>query len=184
MDAVTHLAPIVGVVAACDVLSASFYGQRPVLGPSASPAPEPAVPTERPAPARSLSPDEHASVLDSHRVSHPGAEGESGECRDQLGHPAYHKPELPATRPQPALEMGHHQAAGSGQADVLLSLRERHRVSCCGCTSDSNGRTQRRAGAHRRFRHLPGNAPVTDLVEGLPGELHRGGVPGDCADGR
>ena len=35
MDAVTHLAPTVGVVAACDVLGvarASFYRQRPRLG--------------------------------------------------------------------------------------------------------------------------------------------------------
>ena len=39
MDAVTHLAPTVGIVAACDFLAvarASFYRQRPVLGPSAS----------------------------------------------------------------------------------------------------------------------------------------------------
>ena len=44
MDAVTHLAPTVGVVAACDFLGvarASFYRQRPLLGPPASPAPEP-----------------------------------------------------------------------------------------------------------------------------------------------
>ena len=46
MDAVTHLAPTVGIVAACDFLAvarASFYRQRPVLGPPASPAPEPAI---------------------------------------------------------------------------------------------------------------------------------------------
>ena len=44
MDAVTHLAPTVGIVAACDFLAvagATFYRQRPVLGPPASPAPEP-----------------------------------------------------------------------------------------------------------------------------------------------
>jgi len=49
MDAVTHLSPTVGVVAACDFLGvarASFYRQRPVLGPPASPAPEPALPAE------------------------------------------------------------------------------------------------------------------------------------------
>ena len=43
MDAVTHLAPAVGVVAACDSLAvarASFYRQRPLFGPSSSPAPE------------------------------------------------------------------------------------------------------------------------------------------------
>ena len=46
MDAVTHLAPTVGTVAACDFLGvarASFYRQRPVLGPPASPAPVPAL---------------------------------------------------------------------------------------------------------------------------------------------
>ena len=66
MDAVTHLAPTVGIVAACDFLAvarASFYRQRPVLGPSASPVPEPATPLERTAPARSLSEDERAAVL-------------------------------------------------------------------------------------------------------------------------
>ena len=120
MDAVTHLAPTVGVVAACDVLAvarASFYRQRPVLGPSASPLPEPAVPSERPAPARSLSPDERTtvlSVLHEERFQHrsPAAvqatlldegqylcstrtmyrileqAGESGERRNQLVHPA------------------------------------------------------------------------------------------------
>ena len=55
MDAVTHLAPTVGIVAACDSLAvarASFYRQRPVTGPPASPAPEPPLPSVRPAPAR------------------------------------------------------------------------------------------------------------------------------------
>jgi hypothetical protein len=43
MDAVTHLAPTVGVVAACDFLGvarASFHRQRPVLGPAAAEAKE------------------------------------------------------------------------------------------------------------------------------------------------
>jgi hypothetical protein len=55
MDAVAHLAPTVGIVAACDCLAvarASFYRQRPVLGPSVSPAPEPAC--RRAAGSRSL----------------------------------------------------------------------------------------------------------------------------------
>jgi len=66
MDAVTHLAPIVGVATACDFLGvarASFYRQRPVLGPPATPVLEPILPAERPAPARSLSPAERADVL-------------------------------------------------------------------------------------------------------------------------
>ena len=66
MDAVARLAPTVGIVAACDCLAvarASFYRQRPVLGPPASPPAEPASPSERPAPARSLSEAERAAVL-------------------------------------------------------------------------------------------------------------------------
>ena len=128
MDAVTHLAPTVGIVAACDVLGvarASFYRQRPVLGPSASPVPEP---VEPPAPARSLSPEERANVLavlhqERFQDRSPAAvqatlldegqylcsirtmyrileeEGESCERRDQLVHPPYQKPELLATAP-------------------------------------------------------------------------------------
>lgn len=131
MDAVTHLAPTVGIVAACDFLGvarASFYRRRPVLGPLVSPAPEPALPRERAVSARSLSQAERAAVL---QVLHaerfqdrsPAAvqatlldegqylcstrtmyrileqEGESRERRDQLVHPAYHKPELLATAP-------------------------------------------------------------------------------------
>ena len=131
MDAVTHLAPTVGVVAACHFLAvprASFYRQRPLFGPPTSLAPESVLPAERSAPPRSLSPDERATVLS---VLHeqrfqdrsPAAvqatlldeglylcstrtmyrileqEGESAERRDQLVHPAYHKPELLATAP-------------------------------------------------------------------------------------
>lgn len=131
MDAVTHLAPTVGIVAACDFLAvarASFYRQRPLLGPPVSAAPETARPLERAVPARSLSKAEREMVL---RVLHeerfqdrsPAAvqatlldegqylcstrtmyrileqQGESRERRDQLVHPAYHKPELLATAP-------------------------------------------------------------------------------------
>ena len=131
MDAVTHLAPTVGVAAACDFLGvarASFYRQRPVLGPPAAPAPEPTLPAERPSPARSLTPAERAGVLavlheERFQDRSPAAvqatlldegqylcsirtmyrilqqEGESRERRDQLVHPAYQKPELLATAP-------------------------------------------------------------------------------------
>jgi len=129
MDAVTHLAPTVGVLAACDFLGvprASFYRWRPTLGPSAVPAAEPSVQSQRPAPARSLSPAERAAVLsvlhgERFQDRSPAAvqatlldegqylcstrtmyrileqEGESRERRDQLVHPAYKKPELLAT---------------------------------------------------------------------------------------
>lgn len=131
MNAVTDLAPTVGIVAACDFLAvsrASFYRQRPILGPLEAPGPEPVLPVERASPARSLSGAEREAVL---QVLHeerfqdrsPAAvqatlldegqylcstrtmyrileqEGESRERRDQLVHPAYHKPELLATAP-------------------------------------------------------------------------------------
>ena len=131
MDAVTHLAPTVGVVAACDCLGvarASFYRQRPVLGPPASPVSVPPLPAQRPAPARALSPGERAGVLavlheERFQDRSPAAiqatlldegqylcstrtmyrilqqEGESGERRDQLIHPPYQKPGLLATAP-------------------------------------------------------------------------------------
>jgi putative transposase len=131
MDAVTHLAPTVGVAAACDSLGvarASFYRQRPVLGPPLLAPPEPVLPAERPAPARALSPAERASVLtvlhdERFQDRSPAAvqatlldegqylcstrtmyrileqEGESRERRDQLVHPPYQKPELMATAP-------------------------------------------------------------------------------------
>jgi putative transposase len=131
MDAVTHLAPTVGVVAACDSLGvarASFYRQRPILGPPASPSLLPVLPSVRLAPARALSPIERASVLtvlheerfqdrspatvqatlldEGHYLCSTRTmyriledEGESRERRDQLVHPAYHKPELLATAP-------------------------------------------------------------------------------------
>jgi putative transposase len=131
MDAVTHLSPTVGVVAACDCLGvarASFYRQRPVLGPSVGPLPEPPLAADRPASARALSPEERASVLavlhaERFQNRSPAAvqatlldegqyfcstrtmyrilekEGESSERRDQLVHPSYQRPELLATTP-------------------------------------------------------------------------------------
>jgi putative transposase len=128
MDAVSQLAPTVGVESACDVLGvarASFYRQRPLLGPMLAP---PMALTVRPTPARALSVDERQSVrdvLNSERFQDcsPGAiqatlldegqylcstrtmyrileaDGSTRERRDQLTHPAYQKPELLATAP-------------------------------------------------------------------------------------
>src|SRR5438309_4919838 len=131
MDAVTHLTPTVGVVAACDCLGvarASFYRQRPFLGPPPAPTFELSLPTERALPGRSLSSEERAGVLavlheERFQDRSPAAvqatlldegrylcsirtmyrileqESESGERRDQLVHPPYQKPELLATKP-------------------------------------------------------------------------------------
>jgi putative transposase len=132
MDAVTQLAPTVGVVAACEALGvarASFYRQRPVLGPWPAPTPEPAsAAPQRQAPARALTAEERAGVLavlheERFQDRSPAAvqatlldQGrylcstrtmyrileQAGECRerrDQLVHPPYRKPELLATAP-------------------------------------------------------------------------------------
>ena len=122
MEAVTRLAPTVGVLAACDVLGvarASFYRQRPVLGPPQRRQRSRLRP-ERPVSARALSRAERASVLtilhaERFQDRSPAAvqatlldegqylcstrtmyrileqQGESRERRDQLVHPPYQK---------------------------------------------------------------------------------------------
>src|SRR5450631_3213021 len=63
MDAVLQLSSTVGIESACDVLGvarASFYRQRPLLGPALS-VPF-SVPVARPIPARALSFAERATV--------------------------------------------------------------------------------------------------------------------------
>jgi len=129
MDAVLQLSSTVGIEAACDALGvarASFYRQRPLLGPALS-VPL-ATPAARPIPARALSSAERESVrtlLNSERFQDcaPAAihaalldegqylcsartmyrlleeDGATRERRDQLTHPLYQKPELLATAP-------------------------------------------------------------------------------------
>jgi putative transposase len=127
MDAVLQLSSTVGIESACDALGvarASFYRQRPLLGPTLSVSfPAKAA---RPIPARALSSDERQSVraaLNSERFQDcsPAAiqatlldegqylcstrtmyrvleeDGATRERRDQLVHPQYQKPELLAT---------------------------------------------------------------------------------------
>jgi len=129
MDAVLQLSSTVGIESACNVLDvsrASFYRQRPLLGPALSALF--LVPATRPVPARALSFDERESVravLNSERFQDcsPAAinatlldegqylcstrtmyrvleeDGATRERRDHLTHPQYHKPELLATAP-------------------------------------------------------------------------------------
>ena len=74
MDAVLQLSSTVGIESACDALGvarASFYRQRPLLGPTLSVAP-PAPPAARPTPARALDAEELQAVravLNSQRAS-------------------------------------------------------------------------------------------------------------------
>ncbi len=129
MNAVLQLSSTAGIESACDVLGvarASFYRQRPLLGP-ALPASLPA-PLLRSMPARALRCDERESVraiLNSERFQDcsPAAiqatlldegqylcstrtmyrvlekDGATRERRHQLIHPEYQKPELLATAP-------------------------------------------------------------------------------------
>jgi putative transposase len=129
MDAVLQLSSTVGIESACDVLAisrASFYRQRPLLGPALSVLL--LAPAARPVPARALSFDECESVrtvLNSERFQDcsPAAinatlldegsylcstrtmyrllekDGATRERRDHLTHPQYQKPELLATAP-------------------------------------------------------------------------------------
>jgi len=128
MDAITTLAPTVGMVAACQALGmarATFYRQRNP-GPPVSLAD--AVPSPRRVSARALDASERQAILDvlhsprfaecspseiyatlldegvylaSERTFYRllAAQGETRERRDQLVHPAYAKPELLARRP-------------------------------------------------------------------------------------
>jgi putative transposase len=129
MDAVSQLAPTVGIESACDALGvarASFYRLRPPLGPPPTAVLSVVIP--RPAPARSLNLEERLAVravLNSTRFQDcaPAAiqatlldegqylcstrtmyrvlaqDGATRERRDQLTHPQYQKPELLATAP-------------------------------------------------------------------------------------
>jgi putative transposase len=129
MDAVSQLAPTVGIESACDALGvarASFYRLRRPLGPPPTAVLSVVIP--RPAPARSLNLEERLAVravLNSTRFQDcaPAAiqatlldegqylcstrtmyrvlaqDGATRERRDQLTHPQYQKPELLATAP-------------------------------------------------------------------------------------
>ena len=63
MDAVSQLAPTIGIESACDALGvvrATFYRLRPLLGPR--PTAVPSVVLRRPTPARALSQEERLAV--------------------------------------------------------------------------------------------------------------------------
>lgn len=127
--AITELAPIVGIQAACNALGmvrSSFYRQRPK---PADALPVTVLPgSSRPAPARALSSAERATVLgylheERFQDRPPAAiyatlldegvypcsirtfyrilqsQGQNRERRNQLTHPPYRKPELLATAP-------------------------------------------------------------------------------------
>ena len=205
MDAVTHLAPTVGVVAACDALGvarASFYRQRRSSGPPAVAGARAGFARERPAPlARSVRPNAPAccAVLHEERFQDrsPAAvqatlldegqylcstrtmyrileqEGEIPRAPRSARASGLPKTRVAGHRAQPALELGHHQTAGSGQVDLLLSLRHPRRLQPLCRRLD--GRASRKArnwpssssrkpSASTRFP--PANSPSTPTAAG------------------
>ena len=136
---------IAPLCAALGLARATFYRRR------GGPPPGPTAPRERRPPRQALAGTERdgvlallhearfvdlppaqvwAQVLDAGQVPPCSirtmyrvlaANAEVRERRNQLRHPAYHKPELLATGP--SVWLGHHQAAGAGQVDLLLPLR-------------------------------------------------------------
>ena len=134
MNAVTEIAPLVGIVMACVMLAvarATYYrslrpralptsrGRRHLerLGPGERQAVldvlhEPRFADQAPAEVYATLLDE-GRYLCSERTMYRilAANHEVRERRDQLRHPDYTTPELLATRAQPAVELGHHQAA-------------------------------------------------------------------------
>ena len=147
MATVAEVAPEVGTAPVCRALGlarATVYRRRqpPTQGP----------PSPRPTPARALAPSERKTVIDElhgkrfcdrspHEVHATlleegrylcsprtmyrilASNDEVRERRDQLRHPHYTKPELMATRAQPGLVLGRHQAQGPDQVGLLLPVR-------------------------------------------------------------
>ena len=104
-----------------------------------------------------------AAVFDPHDV--PGAGGQRGGPRAPRPAPAPGLPQARAARdrPQPGLELGHHQAPGPGQVDLLLPLRParylqplRRRLA-----AGPPGERGPGQGAHRRELRAPAHRPAT-----------------------
>ena len=94
------------------------------------------------------------------------AQGESRERRAQLRHPAYASAGAAGHRAEPALELGHHQAQGPGEVDLLLPLRAARRLQslrprlAAGAPRERHARRpahrrDRREGGHHRWPHHP-----------------------------
>src|ERR1017187_10354290 len=147
MNAAVQAVPALGPVAACEALGVS----RASLHRLRNPPPALAEPRCRPSPPRALTVEERAIVLghlhaERFQDRSPAevygtlldegvyccsirtlyrllaAEGESRERRDQLHPSSLPKTAVAGHRSQSALELGHHQAAGPRQVDLLLPL--------------------------------------------------------------
>jgi len=144
MATVTQIGPRLGIAPTCAALGlprATYYrGRRPPrVAPPRRPSPRALGDAERAAVLEHLhtprfvdrAPGEvYATLLDegtylcSERTMYRllAQHAEVRDRRDQLRHPRYAAPELLA-QPERALELGHHEALGPGEVDLLLPVR-------------------------------------------------------------
>ena len=114
-------------------------------------------PQPRPTPARALPPEEREAVLDvaaraalrgpgaggglrhaarrgplpvlgAHDVPHPGRERRGARAARPAPPPALRRARAAGHAAERAVELGHHQAAGPGEVDLLLPVRDPRRV--------------------------------------------------------
>ena len=102
------------------------------------------------------------------------------ERRNQRDHPQYTKPELVATGPNQNLVLGHHQAVGAEEVDVLLPLRRtRHLQPLRGRLDGrrpgelSAGRSSHRADLPQTGRPAPGPHPALRPRGAHDQQMHR-----------
>ena len=83
------------------------------------------------------------------------------ERRDQLRHPDVQEARAAGDGAEPGLELGHHQAAGPGEVDVLLPLRDPRHLQPLRRRLDGRPPRERRAGdeAHRGNVRAAGDRP-------------------------
>ena len=176
--AVQPLAAQVGVAPACQALGvsrASFYRRQRSTPGHQQP---------RPTPARALCEAEREQILDvlagprfvdrapaevvatlldeghylcSERTMYRilAADQPVRERRNQREHPQYTKPELVATAPNQTLVLGHHQAVGADQVDVLLPLRRARHLQPLRGRLDGRRPGELGAGRSSHRRDLP-----------------------------
>jgi putative transposase len=150
VNAVTEIAPLVGIVLACAMLAVARATYYRSLQPRT-------LLSARQAPVRALGPGERQAVLDvlheprfvdlapsevyatlldeqrylcSERTMYRilAANQEVRERRDQLRHSQPPTPRVARDAPQRAVELGHHQAARAAEVDVLLPVRDPRRL--------------------------------------------------------
>ena len=102
------------------------------------------------------------------------------ERRNQREHPQYTKPELVATAFEPDMVLGHHQAVGADQVDVLLPLRRARHLQPLRGRLDGRrpgelgaGRSSHRRDLPQTGRPAPGTHPALRPRRADDEQVHR-----------